>query len=319
MYTGHPVARVGEEITVRLFFVIGRALSGLGRNLAMTISVVLVSFVSLLFVGIGGLAYLQVSSMQQEWYAKVEVSVYMCANDDQTPNCNGKSATDAQVADVREALKSEPLASYIQNVTYQSANEVYADFKRQYEGTTLGEATTADMMPQAFRIKLKDPGKYKIISDRITGMPGVEQVQDQSKLIQPLITVFKAASVISWGLAGSMGFAAILLITTTIRLSAMARQKETQIMRLNGASGLFIQAPFMLEGAFSALLGAISACLILFIGVKYLVQGWIQQTIQFIEFVDLTDVAILSVVIIVSALLLSIVASIVSLAKYTKI
>lgn len=304
---------------MRLLFVIGRALSGLGRNLAMTISVVLVSFVSLLFVGIGGLAYLQVSSMQAEWYAKVEVSVYMCAAEDATPNCNGKIATDAQVADVREALKSQPLAGYIETVTYQSANEVFKDFQKQYAGTTLGEATTADMMPQAFRIKLKDPSTYKVISDRITGMPGVEQVQDQSKLIKPLITVFKSASVISWGLAGAMGIAAVLLITTTIRLSAMARQKETQIMRLNGASGLFIQAPFMLEGAFSALMGAASACLVLFIGVKYLVQNWMQHTIQFIKFVDLHDVGMLSLIIILSALLLSIVASIVSLAKYTKV
>lgn len=304
---------------MRLFFVIGRALSGLGRNLAMTISVILVSFVSLLFVGIGGLAYLQVAAMQQEWYAKVEVSVYMCANSDQTPNCNGKIATDAQVADVREALSVEPLAGYIESVTYQSANQVFADFQRQYAGTTLGEATTADMMPQAFRVKLKDPTKYRIIADRITGMPGVEQVQDQSKLVQPLITVFKAASVISWGLAGSMGFAAILLITTTIRLSAMARQKETQIMRLNGASGLFIQAPFMLEGALSALMGALAACFVLFAGVKYVVQGWMHQTIQFIKFVDLPDVGILSLIIILSALFLSIVASIVSLGKYTKV
>lgn len=304
---------------MRLFFVIGRALSGLGRNLAMTVSVVLVSFVSLLFVGIGGLAYLQVSSMQEEWYAKVEVSVYMCAADDPTPNCNGKIATDAQVADIRETLNSQPLAGYIETVTYQSAGEVFKDFQKQYAGTTLGEATTADMMPQAFRIKLKDPSKYKIISDRITGMPGVEQVQDQSKLIKPLITVFKAASVIAWGLAGSMGIAAILLITTTIRLSAMARQKETQIMRLNGASTLFVQAPFMLEGALSALMGAISACFILFIGVKYVVQGWMHNTIQFIRFVDLQDVTILSLVIILSAFLLSIVASLVSLAKYTKV
>ena len=40
-----------------------------------------------------------------------------------------------------------------------------------------------------------------------------------------------------------MVVAAILLISTTIRLSAMSREQETQIMRYVGASNLFIQAP----------------------------------------------------------------------------
>ena len=53
-----------------------------------------------------------------------------------------------------------------------------------------------------------------------------------------------------------MLLAAVLLITTTIRLSALSRRRETGIMRLVGASTLFIQLPFMLEGAIAATIGA---------------------------------------------------------------
>ena len=243
----------------------------------------------------------------------------MCAQDDQVGNCNGQQATKQQIQDVRDELERGTLADYIDHYDFQNHHQVYADFQKQYGDTTLGEATKPEMLPQAFRIKMKDPSQYEIVSAQLEGQPGVEQVQDQSQLVKPLMNLFSQASRISWGLAAVMAIAAILLIVTTIRLSAMSRQKETEIMRMEGASGLFIQLPFMIEGALCALLGALLACGALYAGVKYLVQGWLQKTIPFIQFVNLREVAILSGIIVVAALVLSIIASLASLAKYAKV
>lgn len=304
---------------MRLRFILGRVFSGLGHNMAMTISVVLVTFISLLFVGVGGLSQMQVSAMQKEWYAKVEVSVYMCAQDDQVANCNGQEATQEQIQDVRDELERGTLAAYVDHFEFQNHDQVYADFQKQYGDTTLGQATKPEMLPEAFRIKLKNPSQYEIVSAQLEGQPGVEQIQDQSQLVQPLMNLFNQATRISLGLAAVMAFAAILLIATTIRLSAMSRQKETEIMRMEGASALFIQLPFMIEGALCAILGALLACGTLFAGVKYLVQGWLQKTIPFIQFVGVREVLILSAVIVGAALVLSIIASVTSLAKYAKV
>ncbi|MEZ5214859.1 MAG: FtsX-like permease family protein [Microbacterium sp.] len=52
-----------------------------------------------------------------------------------------------------------------------------------------------------------------------------------------------------------MLIAAVLLIATTIRLSAYARRREVGIMRLVGASNRSIQTPFILEGVFAAFIG----------------------------------------------------------------
>jgi cell division transport system permease protein len=51
--------------------------------------------------------------------------------------------------------------------------------------------------------------------------------------------------------------AAVLLILNTVRVSAMSRRRETRIMRLVGASDLYIQGPFVLEGAVAGLIGGI--------------------------------------------------------------
>ncbi|NDA79340.1 MAG: FtsX-like permease family protein, partial [Actinobacteria bacterium] len=52
---------------------------------------------------------------------------------------------------------------------------------------------------------------------------------------------------------------AALLISNTLRLAAFNRRRETNVMKLVGASSWSIQLPFLLEGIFSALIGWIFA------------------------------------------------------------
>ena len=63
---------------MRLQFILSEILVGLRRNLAMTISVVLVTFVSLTFVGAGALLQMQIGTMKDYWYDRVQVSIFLC-------------------------------------------------------------------------------------------------------------------------------------------------------------------------------------------------------------------------------------------------
>src|SRR5690625_8038183 len=67
--------RRGELMRFR--FVISELGVGLRRNLAMAISVVLVTFVSLTFVGAAALLQSQVTKMKSYWFDKVEVSIFL--------------------------------------------------------------------------------------------------------------------------------------------------------------------------------------------------------------------------------------------------
>ena len=72
-----------------------------------------------------------------------------------------------------------------------------------------------------------------------------------------------------------MLIAAVLLIATTIRLSAFSRRRELGIMRLVGASNRFIQTPFILEGVFAALIGSVLAGGAIVAIVQFFVQGYL--------------------------------------------
>src|SRR5690625_7300486 len=82
---------------MRARFILSQIAAGLRANLAMAISVVLVTFVSLTFVGAGILLQMQIGKLKDDWYDKVEISVFMCPSDSLQASCAGGEATQAQL------------------------------------------------------------------------------------------------------------------------------------------------------------------------------------------------------------------------------
>lgn len=304
---------------MRLRFILSETGKGLVRNKAMAVAVVIVTYVSLLFVGVAALAQIQVNMLKSEWYDKIEVSIYMCATDDRSPTCDLQEATEAQIDEVRTRLASTDLEPYVEEVFEETKEEAYEAFQQMYGDSALGDWTSADMLQFSFRVKLVDPEQYQIIQEEFAGSPGVSEVRDQRELVEPLFDAIDKAKILSLGLAGIMTVAAVLLITTTIRLSAMSRERETQIMRLVGASNLFIQAPFMIEGALAALLGAGLAVGTLFGGLHLLVNNWLAGSMNWAQVITYQDVLFITPLLIGAALLLALIASAFSLAKYTRV
>lgn len=81
--------------------------------------------------------------------------------------------------------------------------------------------------------------------------------------------IFSVAQTIqTWGLGAAilLVFVAIFLISNTIRITILSRQREIQIMRLVGAKNGYIRWPFFLEGAWIGIIGAIIPVLIMVFG-----------------------------------------------------
>src|SRR6201995_2582025 len=98
-----------------------------------------------------------------------------------------------------------------------------------------------------------------------------------------------AASYTAIGIAALVLGAAVLLISTTIRLSAFSRRRELGIMRLVGASNRFIQAPFVLEGVIAALIGALLAGGAIWAILHFFVDGYLSERITSIAFVQVDE------------------------------
>ena len=221
---------------MRLAFILGEIGSGLRRNLSMVVSVILVTFVSLTFVGAAGMLQLQINQMKGYWYDKVQVAIFLCSDGSTAAGCATGPVTPEQQENLRALLESPAVAQYVNDFQFESQDDAYKHFKEQFSNSPIVDSVTPDQLPASFRINMKDPEKYQIISETFSSQPGVETVIDQRQLLERLFSVMNAASLVAVSIAGVMIVCAILLIATTIRLSAFSRRRETGIMRLVGAS-----------------------------------------------------------------------------------
>jgi cell division transport system permease protein len=284
----------------------------------MVISVVLVTFVSLMFVGSAALLQAQVDKLKDDWYDLVEVSVFLCPSGSTAPTCAAGEATQEQIDALQGVIDTE-LGDVVAETYFETKADAFAAFSERYPDGYQGTQLTEADMQASFRLKLVDPEQYEVVADVLTGREGVEVVEDQRAIFQPLFLALNRGSLLAAGLAGVMLLAAVLLITTTIRLSAMSRRRETGIMRLVGASNLFVQLPFLLEGAIAALVGAALAVGGLWLGVKYLVMDWLQQSVNWVAYVTVGDVLRVAPLLIGIAVALAVVSSVVTLNRYTRV
>jgi cell division transport system permease protein len=274
---------------MRFGLIMSEAFTGLRRNLSMVVSVVLVTFVSLTFVGAAILMQMQIGTMRDFWVERAQVAVYMCTSISTPATCSNGEATPEQVEEVRAKLVGSALAPLIRELTFLDHQQAY-DELLQIAGEENASVITADQVNETFRITLVDPEQSDVIIEAFSGMQGVELVNDQMQYLDPLFSALTIATYIAVGIAVLMLIAAVLLIATTIRLSAYARRRELGIMRLVGASNRFIQTPFILEGVIAALLGSILASAAIIAGVHFGVDQYLRNRVDFVTtWVDIGD------------------------------
>ncbi|CAL9577786.1 permease-like cell division protein FtsX [Streptomyces collinus] len=305
---------------MRAQFVLSEIGVGLRRNLTMTFAVVVSVALSLALFGGSLLMSDQVSTMKGYWYDKVNVSIFLCNKSDaeSDPNCAKGAVTDDQKKQIKADLDKMDV---VQAVTYETQDQAYKHYKEQFGDSPLASSLTPDQMQESYRIKLKDPEKYQVIATAFNGRDGVQSVQDQKGILDNL---FKLLNGMNWAARAVMALmlvVALMLIVNTVRVSAFSRRRETGIMRLVGASGFYIQAPFIMEAAVAGLIGGTLACGFLLLARYFLIDHGLALADQLtlINFIGWGAVLKYLPLILATSLLMPALAAFFALRKYLKV
>jgi len=297
----------------------GEAANGLRRNISMVISVILVTFISLTFVGAAILLQLQIVQMKGYWYDRAQVAVFLCTATGTTGNCEKEEASQEQIDAIEGELNSPTLKPFIEKYEFETHEQAYTNFQAQLGDNPVASFVKPEFLNESFRVNLKDPSDADVLIESLSGMAGVDEVEDQRKYLDQIFAVLNAASYTAIGLAVLMLIAAVLLIATTIRLSAFSRRRELGIMRLVGASNRFIQTPFILEGVIAALVGSVLAGGALIAIVNFFVKGYLVTTFASTPFIGLRETAIVVPVVVVIGIALAALSANVAIRRYLKV
>lgn len=305
---------------MRAQFVLSEIGVGLRRNLTMTFAVIVSVALSLALFGGSLLMSDQVGAMKGFWYDKVNVSIFLCNKSDaeSDPNCAKGAVTGDQKKDLLADLDKMPV---VEKVIYESQDQAYKHYKEQFGDSPLAASLTPDQMQESYRIKLKDPEKYPVIATAFNGRDGVQSVQDQKGILDNLFTMLNLMNRAALGLMALMLIVALLLIVNTVRVSAFSRRRETGIMRLVGASGFYIQAPFIMEAAVAGLIGGGLACVFLVVGRYFTIDHGmaLSSKLTLINFLGWDAVLTKLPLILAASLLMPALAAFFALRKYLKV
>src|SRR6201991_3651635 len=104
--------------------------------------------------------------MKSYYYGEIEVSIFLRSD-----------VTDAQRQAIDQEISSNPLVS---NKTYEPQEEAFNRFKELWQDSPdFVKSIGPNSLPESFRVKLKDPEKYKSFASQIQGLQGIDQIIDQ--------------------------------------------------------------------------------------------------------------------------------------------
>lgn len=252
---------------MRAKYVLSEVFTGLWRNVTMTVAMIITMAVSLTMLGASVLMFLQVNSMKDFFYDKIQVSIFL-----------KKDVTDEQRSALDSALHSDPL---VKEYFHETKEQAYENFKTIFrDAPDLVSSVKPDTLPEAFRVTLKNPEEYQKAFDKYKDFEGISDIVDQRRLLGKIFGILNALQNMALVIAIVQGVAALLLVANTIQVSAYSKRREVAVMKLVGASNWFIQAPFVLEAVVAGLVGSIIAFIALVVAKKFLIDGSLQVLTQ---------------------------------------
>jgi cell division transport system permease protein len=238
---------------MRASFVFSEVITGLRRNVTMTVAMILTTAISLGLLGGGLLIVRTIDKMQNVFLSQLQVAVNLTDDISATDtNC-----TQAMCTALRAELESTP---GVKDVTFESRDQAFARFKQEFSAMPELEAIgRPQALPASLRVTLDDPTRSAAITAAFTGKPGVKEVDDQGVFVARLTDALNGFRNATFVIALIQALAALMLISNTIQVSAFTRRTEVGIMRLVGATRWYTQLPFLLEAVVAGIIGSVLA------------------------------------------------------------
>ncbi|MEN3269410.1 permease-like cell division protein FtsX [Pseudonocardia sp.] len=252
---------------MRSDFVVREVVTGLRRNVTMTVAMVLTTAISLALVGTGLLAVRTIDRTEQLYSDRVEVQVTLTSD----VSANDTDCSQPICAGLKATLENSPLVA---SVRYENQEQAYERYKQLFAGQSLADIVRPQSLPATLRVRLADQqAGGEAVRQAMTGKVGVRNVIDQRDVVAKLFDFLGGVRNVTFALALVQAIAALLLISNTVQVSAFTRRTEVGVMRLVGATRWYTQLPFLIEAVVTGVVGALIAVGGLFVGKFLFIDG----------------------------------------------
>lgn len=287
------------------------------RNGWMSLASITSIVVSLFMLGVFILLVLNVNSFADEADSQVQIKAFLAGNVDEAlrQKVNNDISAMAEVSKVTLIPKEQGLKDFREKL-----GEEGKDLLEGYDETT-------NPIPDTFQVEVIEPTTVPYVASKIEALN--EKYPDQQPIYkvrygqgttEKLFKITKMVRNIGFAFVAGLTLMAMFLISNTIRVTILARRREIGIMKLVGATNMFIRWPFFVEGALIGAVGSVVTVALLFVGYGQLVTTLQSDITLAFKLVPLQEVDLeLACLLIGLGILIGIWGSTMSIRKFLKV
>ena len=235
-----------------LFRIIKYGVQGFKRNSWLSVTTIVVMTLTLLvFIGLILFSVLTTNTINL-LKEKIDISVYF-----------KNETSEDNVLKIKRSLES---LNEVKIIEYISRDEALKVFKERHkDDATISEAINileTNPLSASLNIKAKDPKDYPVITAYLNNESLKEQVEQVSYnqnqvIIDRLAAIVDTVQKSGMVLILILSLVAILVSLNAIMLAIHSTREEISIMRLVGATNMFIRGPYIVQGVFYGLIAGI--------------------------------------------------------------
>ena len=214
------------------------------RNFSLSIASVTCTTITLVLVSIAILVSYNVNNVTKKLENELTIVVYL-----------EREATQEQALSLKEQFEK---INNVEEVTYKSKDEWKFEMEN-YSATLNSTLTylTENPLLDSYIVKVKNVKNLRKTADKIREFEIVRTAEYGEGTVDRIVGIFDTVKEITLVIVAALILVTAFLINNTIKLTIFSRRGEIEIMRLVGTSNYAIKLPFIFEGLFLGIIGAI--------------------------------------------------------------
>lgn len=246
---------------MKFFRVIGRSirdsLKSVGRNFSLSIASITCVMITLIIVGVALVVTYNVEEETALLKKGLSITVFISNDADQFD-------IDSIGTQIKGIDNVDP-----ENVTYKPKEEIkkeMMDSNPTFENIMENWDDKENPLQNTYIVKVIDANKISETATAIKNLSKVTLVKYGEGTVEKLLMTFNGIEKFSFVAVIALVVVTVFLIINTIKLTIFSRKREISIMRLVGASNISIKLPFIFEGMFIGIIGAIIPVIVVIYG-----------------------------------------------------
>jgi len=245
---------------------IKEALKGISRNSLISIATVGILILSLYIISFVYVANFTVDGILKNIQQRINVSVYFKSD-----------VPESDIMIYKEEIEKNK-GNLLKSIQYISKDDALEDFKRNNanEQTIIKSLEEIGDNPllASLIIRANDSDQYPEIVDYLQGVTFKDDIsrinyEKNKDRIEKLNSIVGSIRKVGTSVGILFLVISVLITFSTISLTIYIRKEEVEVMRLVGASNMFIRMPFIIEGIIYGVVASIISMTLLFLSIKY--------------------------------------------------